>query len=105
MLIFAKVAGKKPEILLQYEPITNVLQRINLDNKNFFSRAALSNCFRISGRVKDGLKVFLFLETTTKKLNMLPMCNVKVEYKKLVIHKKRNTFSVSHHRTSMATSK
>ena len=31
MLIFAKVAGKKPAILLKYEPFTDVLQGLNLD--------------------------------------------------------------------------
>ena len=34
-LIFAKVAGKKPAILLNYES-TDVLQGLNLDDKNTF---------------------------------------------------------------------
>ena len=36
MLLFAKVAGKKPAILLKYEPFTDILQRLNLNNKNAF---------------------------------------------------------------------
>ena len=36
MLIFEKVAGKKPAILLKYERFTDVLQRLKLDNKKTF---------------------------------------------------------------------
>ena len=37
MLTFAKkAAGKKPAILLKYELVTDVLQRLNLDNKSTF---------------------------------------------------------------------
>ena len=36
MLIFTKVARKKPAIILTYEPFTDVLQKLNLDNKNTF---------------------------------------------------------------------
>ena len=37
MIIFEKVAGKKnPAILPKYEHFTDVLKRLNLDNKNTF---------------------------------------------------------------------
>ena len=36
MLIFPKVVRKKPAIILRYEPFGDVLQRLNLDNKNTF---------------------------------------------------------------------
>ena len=40
MLIFGKIVRKKPEVILTYEPSTDVLQRLNLDkfhdNKNSF---------------------------------------------------------------------
>ena len=36
VLIFAKIAGKKPVILLKYEPFTDVFQRLSLDNKKTF---------------------------------------------------------------------
>ena len=31
VLVFAKVAGKKPAVLLKYEPFTDVLQGLNLE--------------------------------------------------------------------------
>ena len=34
VLIFANVAGKKPAILLKYEPFADILKTLNLDNKN-----------------------------------------------------------------------
>ena len=36
MLIFEKVAGKKPGILLKHERFPDVLQRLKLDNKKTF---------------------------------------------------------------------
>ena len=32
VLTFAKVVRKKPVIILTYEPFTDVLQRLNIDN-------------------------------------------------------------------------
>ena len=56
---FWKSCGKNPVILLKYEPFRYVLQILNLEY--LFSKAALSNCFGISGRwAKDELKVSLF---------------------------------------------
>ena len=40
MLILQNVPGKKSVIFLKYKPFTDVLQRLNLDNKNTFFRAA-----------------------------------------------------------------
>ena len=36
VLIFVKVVRKMPAIILTYEPFIDVLQRLNLDNKNTF---------------------------------------------------------------------
>ena len=36
MLFFEKVAGRKPAILLKYEPCIDILQRFNLDFENIF---------------------------------------------------------------------
>ena len=36
VLIFVKVVKKMPAIILTYEPFIDVLQRLNLDNKNTF---------------------------------------------------------------------
>ena len=43
VLIFEKVAGKKPVVLLKNGPFKNVLQRLNLDNKNIFYPGILPN--------------------------------------------------------------
>ena len=36
VLIFVKVVRKMPAIILTHEPFIDVLQRLNLDNKNTF---------------------------------------------------------------------
>ena len=38
------------------------------------------------------VKSFFASRNTTKKINMLPMCNVKIEHKKFVMYKKQNLF-------------
>ena len=38
------------------------------------------------------VKSFFVSSTTTKNINMPTMCNVKTEYKKMVMHKKRIFF-------------
>ena len=41
VLIFAKFARNKPATLLKYELLSDVLQTLNLDNKNTFFREQL----------------------------------------------------------------
>ena len=50
VLIFAKFARNKPTTLLKYEPFTDVLQTLNLDNKKPYLQLLLSNCFGVSDR-------------------------------------------------------
>ena len=45
---------------------------------------------------KRWIESFFLSRTPAKKINMLLMWNVKIEYKKIVMHKKRNYFFVSH---------
>ena len=40
--IFEKIAGKTPAILLQYEPLADLLQKLNQTIKNTFFRGHLS---------------------------------------------------------------
>ena len=52
MFAFEKVAGKKPQILLKYEPFTDVKQRLKLDNKiNFFPEQLLARILEISPKL------------------------------------------------------
>ena len=55
MLTFAKkAAGKKPAILLKYELVTDVLQRLNLDNKStFFSFSTFTSKTKIWSCTKN----------------------------------------------------
>ena len=48
VLLFAKFARNKPATLLKYEPFTDVLQTLNLDNKKpFFERS----CYLVTASV------------------------------------------------------
>ena len=80
VLIFTKVVGKKPAILLKYEPLADVLQTLSLDNKNTcFPEQPLA--FDMLPYIKEvgkrPIKIFFVSRTTTKKINMLKMCKEK----------------------------
>ena len=92
VLIFAKFARNKPATLLKYELLSEVLQTLNLDDKKpFFGRSfyLVTASVYIRQVSKRWLKFFVS-RTTTKKINMLTMCNVKTKYKKMAMHNKPN---------------
>ena len=95
VLILAKFARNKPATLLKYELLSDVLHTLNLDNKKpFFARGSylVTAAVYIRQVCKWLIKSFFLSRTTTKKINMLTMCNAKTEYKKIVMHEKRNYF-------------
>ena len=94
VLIFAKFARNKPATLLKYDLLSDVLQTLNLYNKKPFfgiSSYLVTSLVYIRQVSKRWLKIFVS-RTTTKKINMLTMCNVKTEYKKMAYTTNETSF-------------
>ena len=89
---FCEICENQAYNFTEMELLSDVLKTLNLDIETFFrEQPLLSNWFGLSDRwVEDGLNVSLLPGPLRRRWNMLTMCNVKTEYKKIVIHKKRN---------------